>query len=287
MRHVPRADFSPLEEFTPAVGEIRAVRTFRIGGDGTLYPLFVETPWRDGTNHARCRVRTGGEAHAAPEPSCTCGFYAYADPRDAAEYPQSRHVLAVVACWGRIVAGTRGIRAECARIEAIWTSAAVPPELAAAVAARYPSVAVLDDRAGLLVAHPVTVLDCYAAPAGGGALTRAGVRSAGVCGLALGVLPLAVLLRSPALTAAWIAAIVLFLLTAAALRLTRIDRRAKAGVLYCLAMVLWLAAPLAGAAGMVLFHLPMLQIGALVLARRVQLNRSARRFPSEIAATPR
>ncbi len=42
--------------FEPRVGEIRALRTFRIGPGGVLYPLFSNTPWSDGTNTARCHA---------------------------------------------------------------------------------------------------------------------------------------------------------------------------------------------------------------------------------------
>ena len=115
--------------FDPRVGEIRALRTFRIGPGGVLYPLFSNTPWSDGTNTARCRAGGASDEsaeHRAPEPDCTCGFYAYACEAAAAEYPNARHVLATVACWGRVIAGTRGIRAEHGRIEAIWMSETVP-----------------------------------------------------------------------------------------------------------------------------------------------------------------
>jgi hypothetical protein len=69
------------------------------------------------------------------------------------EYPHARHVLAVVTCWGRIVAGTRGIRSEHARIEALTLSAAVPPDLAAAVLANYPSIAFYPDASIMLNCH--------------------------------------------------------------------------------------------------------------------------------------
>ncbi|MDP9094257.1 MAG: hypothetical protein M3N95_15310 [Actinomycetota bacterium] len=40
--------------FEPQVGEIRALRTFRIGPGGLLYPLFSDHAWTDGTNTAEC-----------------------------------------------------------------------------------------------------------------------------------------------------------------------------------------------------------------------------------------
>ena len=147
--------------FEPQVGEIRAVRSFRVGPDGTLYPLFSDQAWVDGTNTARCRVTPDDPDHAAPDPECTCGFYAYASARAADEYPHARHVLAVVACWGRVIAGSRGVRAEKARIEAVWMSPKVPEYLRHAVTARYPSAVVESDVDRLLEEHPPSELSCY------------------------------------------------------------------------------------------------------------------------------
>src|SRR4051794_1477530 len=110
--------------FEPRMGEVRALRTFRIGPGGRLYSLSSDIAWPTGTNTAQCLTPQPGApaSHAAPNPDCTCGFHAYGSETAAAEDPKSRHVLAVVACWGRIIAGTRGIRAEYARIEALWMS---------------------------------------------------------------------------------------------------------------------------------------------------------------------
>ncbi len=131
--------------FEPQVGQIRALRTFRIGPDGALYPLFSNEPWQDGSNTARC-LGKDRPPHPSPAPDCTCGFYAYGAEQWVSDHPHSRHVLAVVACWGRIIAGTRGLRAEHCRIEALWLSAAVPADLAARVHLHHPSVAVHRDR---------------------------------------------------------------------------------------------------------------------------------------------
>ena len=51
-----------------------------------------------------------------------CGFYAYGTLPAASRHAQARRVLAVVACWGRVIPGTLGLRAQHARIEAIWVS---------------------------------------------------------------------------------------------------------------------------------------------------------------------
>src|SRR5262249_32823027 len=135
---------------------------------GALYPLFSNTSWGDGANTARCRAvrlaAASGPPHPAPDPDCTCGFYAYASDSAAGEYPNARHVLAVVACWGRVIAGTRGGRPGRARVEAIWMSTTGPRELVAMVRERYPSVSVYTDKAARLAEHPPTELDCYEEP---------------------------------------------------------------------------------------------------------------------------
>src|SRR5690349_4179321 len=95
----------------PQVGESRALRSLRIGRGGGLHPLFSDTPWGAGTNTAVC-LREPPVWHDGPDRDCTCGLQAYGSGEATAEYPHGRHVLAVVACWGRVIAGTRGLRTE-------------------------------------------------------------------------------------------------------------------------------------------------------------------------------
>ena len=140
------------------VGEIRALRTFRLTGDGALLPVAHDgQPWSDGPNAARCE--RGGHTPAAP--GCTCGFYAYGTRRAAYQQAEARRVLAVVACWGRVVPGTLGLRAQHARIEALWVSRRVPRERLALVRRRYPSAAWYESRRGMLRRHRPTLLDSY------------------------------------------------------------------------------------------------------------------------------
>lgn len=288
--------------FEPEVGEIRALRTFRIGPGGVLYPLFSELAWVDGINTARCRVPvpagqehpTGQEqpagqedgdaaAHIAPEPDCTCGYYAYATETGAGEYPHTRHVLAVVACSGRVIAGTRGIRAEHARIEALWMSSAVPDELVASVSSRYRSTAVYPDKSTMLTEHPPTPLDCYEIEthrqrASKGLAMRLAILSA----LVIGLLPANWIWQHHNARLLWVAELCLFLLGAGVLRLTRRDQPARGAALFLAAIVLWLIAPFAGAAGILLLRLPIIHIALLGWIHRVRVNREARRFPARI-----
>ena len=143
------------------VGEIRALRTFRLGQGGSLLPVAhgIE-PWSDGPNTARCD--RGGHTPAAP--GCSCGFYAYGTRRAALQHDQSKQVLAVVACWGRVVPGTLGLRAEHARIEALWLSSWVNRRHGALVRRRYPSVKFHGSRRDMLRQHLLTRLDSYERP---------------------------------------------------------------------------------------------------------------------------
>jgi hypothetical protein len=274
--------------FEPEVGEIRALRTFRIGCGGFLHPLFGKQAWTDGTNTARCTARRGafaapGPPHHAPEPSCSCGFYAYASQAGLSEQPHARNVLAVVACWGRVIAGTRGIRAEHSRIEAIWMSGAVPVDLAAMVAARYPSVAIYTDRTRMLTDHPPTALDCYEIDEpSASVMTVTALRVATVLALLVASMPTAWLASTHHQYLIWAAYLWLVLIGVAAFRRARTKAAAKRQALLALAFVLWIVAPIAGPAGLILLRLPLSQIAAAIYLQRKLLERAATRFPAEI-----
>lgn len=273
--------------FEPQVGEIRAVRTFRVGPGGALYPLFSNTPWGDGANTAHCRAvrlaATSGPSHPAPNPECTCGFYAYASESAASEYPNARHVLAVVACWGRVIAGTRGVRTEHARVEAIWMSATVPPELAAMVRERYPSVSVYADRVAMIAEHPPTALDCYEQPANAEApWRRFGRWLAIAAAVILGTLPAHWLGSNRDARIVWGVVLGCFVVAAALSRRRHADLSARRRGLVAFAVALWLLAPFAGPVGVLLLRLPLIQLAALMFVQRVLLARAASTFPAEV-----
>lgn len=140
------------------VGEIRAVRTFRLSHDGSLLPVaHGSVPWSDGPNTACCE--RGDHTPAAP--GCSCGFYAYGTLPAASRHAQARRVLAVVACWGRVIPGTLGLRAQHARIEAIWVSSRAKRRYVALVRRRYPSAALYRSRRKMIRQHQPTRLDSY------------------------------------------------------------------------------------------------------------------------------
>lgn len=58
--------------------------------------------------------------HLVPMPSCGCGFWAYARGDNSGHKDKNR-VLGVVECYGRTILGTKGLRAEKARIVALAT----------------------------------------------------------------------------------------------------------------------------------------------------------------------
>ena len=305
----------PYGGFEPQVGEIRALRTFRVGPGGLLYPLFSDTPWVDGPNAARC-LRTpglvgpppgtvglpgvGGLAgpfaaagnpfgdpqigHLPPEPECTCGFYAYGSTDSVHEYPHARHVRAVVAVWGRVIAGTRGLRAQYGRVEALWLSDAVPPALAEQVAERYPSVALYRERDAMLVEHPLTELDCYEPPTRrGGALSGWLFGLGAVAAVIIGALPARLLGGTQPAQAIWIATFAVTVLVALTLgRWRPHDVSLTRRRLLVWAIALWVAAPFAGTPGLLLLRLPLLEVVALGIVLRARMMRAANRFPAII-----
>ena len=117
----------------------------------------------DGLNVAVC---ARGREHRAAERSCSCGFYGYGslEALRTSGYAGRQHVVAVMGCEGRVVPATRGLRAEQARVEALWLSPACDDRLVAAVASRYPSVAVYRSVPAMLSEHPVSRLLSYRLP---------------------------------------------------------------------------------------------------------------------------
>ncbi|MFN2561732.1 MAG: hypothetical protein ABR571_10615 [Jatrophihabitans sp.] len=191
----------------PLVGEILGLRTFRIDDSGTLLPLYSDGAWYDGVNTAVCSPPTGSHhrgPHRVPADDCECGFYAYGSVDAAVQNRQTRYVQAVVSCWGDVVAGTKGVRAAHARVDALWMSPAAPSWLRARVSTRYPSARLYADAGAMLAEHPLTELDCYERPRP----RRVGPVVAAVVGIAallgLGLLPFEMLQGSTALWTAWL-----------------------------------------------------------------------------------
>jgi hypothetical protein len=277
----------PYAGFEPQVGEVRALRTFRIGPGGSLLPLFDNEPWVSGTNTARCRRRQPGDAeverHEVLDPECSCGFYAYGGEA-VVEYPHARHVLAVVACWGRVIAGTRGVRAEHCRVEALWLSEAVPTDLVGELVERYPPVMIYRDRTEMLAEHPLTVLDCYdLQEPQQQSWTRRWIVGAVMIAVLVTALPASWWDEISDARLVWAGVLGFFLVGAFVPRRGRpTDLAVRRRRLVFQAVALWMVAPFAGPVGVLLLRIPLLQLGILLLVHRFQMARVGRQFPADL-----
>ena len=104
--------------------------------------------WRTGVNTAVCRghdVPYGPtpDAHIAPDPVCSCGFYLRHSLGDFDTRSSYGPVVGAVRCWGRIIEhGEQGFRAEHVEIVALLDSG----ESAKAAAKRYGVPCLAADR---------------------------------------------------------------------------------------------------------------------------------------------
>ncbi len=271
--------------YEPQVGEIRAVRTFRIGPDGALFPLFGAESWCDGTNAAQCRidpVAGDPDPHVAPVADCGCGYYAYGSEQAAREYPQARNVVAVVACWGRIVAGTRGLRCQYARIEAIWVSGRVPSGVSAAVSRCYPSATIYTSKASMYEDHPVTELECYenSSDRVPTALHWATWTTLALAGAA--TIPTQYWWSLASARIAWATALVVLLLWTIRGHRGNNEVARGRGRLLSFAGALWLLASVSEVTGWIFIRLPLVVIVGLVAAWHRSETAAANRFPAHI-----
>lgn len=238
--------------YEPLVGEIVGLRTFRVDETGLLLPLFNDKAWYDGPNRAICAPPVGGDRppHPVVAADCECGFYAYGSSAAADRNRQSRHIQAIVSSWGRVVAGSQGVRAEYARIDALWLSDAVPTWVRSRIALKYPSARIYREQSAMLAEHPLSHLPCYEPPAHSNVFGRAAVMMAAGAVLTLGLLPWS-WIDGP-VKLAWLGALGWLLLAMLALALLprATGRAASIGLL--LFAVAWLVAPAFGLAGWVL-----------------------------------
>ena len=257
-------EFSGVE---PLVGEIVGLRTFRVDDSGLLLPLYSNGAWYDGPNTATCDPPTGHHdrgPHAVPADDCECGFYAYGSPAAAAHHRQLRYVQAVVSCWGMVVAGTHGVRAEHARIDALWLHPNAAQSLRHRVAARYPSAKWYDDVPAMLAAHPLSELPCYERAPRAHQLRRVAAVLGVVALLALGLLPAGLLRGYPLLWDTWLVVTGAVALLLGWLALGAHGAGHLAAAFVVAGVLAWLLAPLLGLPGWLL-RVPLLR-GAAVSA---------------------
>jgi len=266
----------------PLVGEIVGLRSFRVDESGLLLPLYSNLSWYDGPNTATCAPPTGDShrhAHAVPSPECECGFYAYGTVEAAGRNRHLRYVQAVVSCWGGVIAGTQGVRAEHARIDAIWLNPNVASWTRKRVAARYPSARTYADRQTMLAEHPLSALDCYEQVAPHRIMPRLGAASAGAGLLALGLLPSTLLQQTTLLWDAWLLATVAVGALVVWLLLGAHGPGHRAAAFVSVGVLAWLVAPLFGPPGWLL-RLPLLR-GILVAGGGYLLSLRPGFFPVE------
>ncbi|MDP9116049.1 MAG: hypothetical protein M3O28_02080 [Actinomycetota bacterium] len=262
----------PFSGVEPLVGDIVGLRTFRVDDSGLLLPLYSNLSWYDGPNTATCSPPTGergGEAngadqmHSTPSPDCECGFYAYGSESAAMQHRHMRYVQAVVSCWGTVVAGTQGVRAEHARIDAIWLHPNVPTWARRRVSSKYPSAQMYTERSAMLAEHPLSTLECYQEPARRRLLPWAGAGAAGAAFLGLGLVPPSLLHGSSLLWTTWLAAVITTALAVVWLLVGVHAIGHRAAALVALGVLAWLISPAFGLPGWLL-RLPLLR--AMIVA---------------------
>lgn len=153
---------------------VRAIRTFKISNTGHLSPVTRRPPWNAGVNTAQCHpVRllggpTGrrGDEHQAPAPGCHCGFWGLGSLQALREsgYDAQSRVLAVISCHGTLIPAELGVRAQHARIEALWLSPRVDDHTRERVARAYPDAAMYASLDAMLREHDLTALPSYRLP---------------------------------------------------------------------------------------------------------------------------
>jgi hypothetical protein len=252
----------------PLVGEVVGLRTFRVDESGLLLPLYSDLAWYDGANTATCAPPTGDRGrreHMVPAPDCECGFYAYGSERATSGNRHARYVQAVVSCWGGVIAGTQGVRAQHARVDAIWLHPNTPVWLRRRVSSRYPSARLYCDRAVMLAEHPLSRLACYGEPGRRRALPQLAGAAVGVAVLALALLPASVLRGLPALRLVWLVATIGVGALTVWLLAARSATGHRAAAVVTAGVFAWLVAPLFGPLGWLL-RVPLLRAFAFCTA---------------------
>lgn len=262
----------------PLVGEIVGLRTFRVDGSGALLPLFSGGVWYDGENTATCAPptghhgRKGQDIHRVPDDDCECGFYAYGNVAAARQNQHMRHVQAVVSCWGSVVAGTQGVRAEHARIDAVWLGPRAPDWLRRRVSVRYPSAQVYSDADAMFAEHPLTALPCYR-PRPPRRWAAYALTSLLLAVITFGVLPRSVLHATPVLWWPWIAITAGVGLSSVWLAVGTRSAGHVAAACIAAALFSWLIAPAFGlAVGLALRAWPLLGLSRIALEWVAQLR---------------
>jgi hypothetical protein len=97
---------------------------------GLLQSLVGRAGWPETTDMvAECRRKD----HSPPAMTCGCGLWAFSDPQALVfgfgQLEGVATVSGIISAWGEILVGVDGMRAECARVEAIFDHPAMPQAL--------------------------------------------------------------------------------------------------------------------------------------------------------------
>jgi hypothetical protein len=117
-------------------GSLTGIRAFKVDQDGFLTGVVHEQRWLPGANDAECRLGEMGRmmvqlnekmrgsitgcvprGHHLAGLGCQCGFYAYFKGRNT--YMRGENAAAIVEGYGVCTVGSRGFRAEKARLVAL------------------------------------------------------------------------------------------------------------------------------------------------------------------------
>jgi hypothetical protein len=106
------------EEVALVPGTLLVHRGWNVRVGGFLAAYTAQYVWESGVNKAVCQSFIRAPGHEkAPDARCTCGLYGLYDPNDV-DFVDVRGVIEVS---GRVTLGTRGVRAQKAKIVALAT----------------------------------------------------------------------------------------------------------------------------------------------------------------------
>jgi hypothetical protein len=103
-----------------AIGTVKGVRAWDVDKLGRLRAVYkTDAIWKPGENVAKCRYnhKETDKYTRYPMTDCACGFYAFY--KDNNEYASKHRISGVIEGYGQTVIGTKGFRAEKAKIVAL------------------------------------------------------------------------------------------------------------------------------------------------------------------------
>lgn len=100
---------------------VRGYKQWTWDSDRKLISMFP-ADWTNGSLTSTCSrydidMDKSSATHVSPDVSCTCGIYAHYLPLES--YEKTKNIFGVVECSGKLLMGTKGFRAEKAKIVAL------------------------------------------------------------------------------------------------------------------------------------------------------------------------